>query len=85
MRAGEHDAMDLSAEEVDAMAQHLVARRLDGDWLMWEDVPALSERAFMRLEDAVNELAKDAWSQSLNLDGLRNIDSAHLMEQATDA
>lgn len=77
--------MDLSAEEVDALAQRLVARRLDGDWLSWDDVPALSERAFMRLQEAVDDLARDAVEASKNLDRLREIDSADLMEQAADA
>lgn len=80
----ETDALDLSGEEVDALSYRLIARRLEGDWLMWEDVPNLSERSFMRLQDAVDDLARDAWSTSQNLDGLRNIDSAYLMEQATE-
>lgn len=79
-------AMDLSADEMTALARRLIADHIywDTDWLQWENVPMLSEAAFMRLQDAVDVLTKAATTDADDMDRAENIDSMLLREQASN-
>lgn len=81
----EHDdALDLSRDEATALARRLVANHLHGDteWLQWEDVPLLSERAFFFVEEAVDQMSKDAIAAANACDRAEDIDSIQLLDQA---
>lgn len=76
--------MQLSADQAEALALRLVARRLDEyeEWLLWEDVPTLSEASFELLLEYVRGAAEMARESSHSFDRSSGIDSAWLSEEA---
>lgn len=79
------ESVSLTKEEATALAKHLIARHLSlgiEDWLTWEDVPFLSEQAFLRLWDAIEHEANVLTDASRAHDRAANIDSAYLLQRA---
>lgn len=78
MRLNEEYAIDLEPHEVMPLITWLAARHLrhDDSWLLWENLPNLSEGSFERLCAAVEDAAG-------LLDSVGGwVDSAYLFDQA---
>jgi hypothetical protein len=80
------DLIDLSENEVKAVARRLLANRInvDDDWFDWEDYPLFSEQAVMRLSDELDHLRREAHKEASRLDGHDDIDTLQILDQARD-
>lgn len=79
MFVNDEDAIELEPHEVMPFVSWLAARHLrdNDDWLLWENLPHLSEGSFELLCEAVDDAAG-------LLDSVGSwVDAAYLFEQAT--
>ena len=69
----------MSRNELCLLAKRLIVENLLGelDWLQWEDVPMLSERAFLALRDAIEVQGKRLFGELQHAEVHGEIDSAH--------
>lgn len=79
------DAVELTHAEATLLAKRLVARHIahDEDWITWEDVPLLSEQAWLRLFDEVTAVGEALLDEVRRYEWANAMDSAHLLERAT--
>lgn len=75
--SGQNDPQ-ITNEELLWLAKRLIAERLqnDPDWIEWEDVPMLNERAFMALQDALVATGKTLQEMVQEYEGSVGIDTA---------
>ena len=79
------DGVNLSHHEAKALALRIVAGwARHGEEPEWESLPMLGEHAFERLCEAIVALGHDMEKASREFDHATGIDSAYLMEKATD-
>lgn len=73
---------DITEIEARCLAHRLAARFLLTEWLDWEDLPSLTERAMQLVNEQVADIAADLFKRSRQLDHNYQVDSAYLLEQA---
>jgi hypothetical protein len=77
-------ALDLTPGEAAALALRLCADELEHtDWLLWENLPELTEDAMGTLQDAVAEAVVSLRRASANCDMRTGVDSADLKSRAS--
>jgi hypothetical protein len=76
--------MHLNDVEATALAQLLIIRQLnDADWIVWEDVPELSEASLHLIEDKIKEAAERE-TRALHLYERRHdVDARYLLGRAS--